>query len=62
MLQLFEKLCEEYLSNENNGVMIYMIYDNIFQIDVCAYIGKKYCNELLSMQALEVNAIQVYIT
>ena len=61
MLQLFGKLCEEYLSNENNGVLIYMIYDNVFQRDVCAYIGKKDCNDLLSMQTLGVNDIQVYM-
>ncbi|KAH9698609.1 hypothetical protein KPL71_024069 [Citrus sinensis] len=30
-------------------------------IEACAYIGKKDCNDLLSMQALGVNAIQVYM-
>ncbi|KAK9199981.1 hypothetical protein WN944_015175 [Citrus x changshan-huyou] len=58
MLQLFEKLCEKYLPDENDGVLTYMIDDNVFQRHACAYIGKKDCNELLSMEALGVNFIQ----
>ena len=61
MLQLFEKLCEKYLPDENDGVLTYMIDDNVFQRHACAYIGKKDCNELLSMEALGVNVIQVYM-
>ena len=47
------------MPDENDGVLTYMIDDNVFQRHACAYIGKKDCNELLSMQALGVNAIQV---
>lgn len=61
MLQLFGKLCDKYLPDENDGVLTYMINDNVFQRDASAYIGKKDCNELLSMQALGVNVIQVYM-
>ena len=61
MLQLFGKLCEKYLPDENDGVLTYMIDDNVFQRHACAYIGKKDCNELLSMEALGVNVIQVYM-
>ena len=55
------KLCEKYQPDENDGVLTYMIDDNVFQKHDCAYIGKKDCNELLSMQALGVNAIQIYM-
>ncbi|KAH9779331.1 TTF-type domain-containing protein [Citrus sinensis] len=58
MLQLFGKLCEKYLPDENDGVLTYMIDDNVFQRHACAYIEKKDCNELLSMQSLGVNTIQ----
>ena len=51
MLQLFGKLCEKHLPDENDGVITYMIDDNVFQRHAYAYIGKKDCNELLSMQA-----------
>ena len=61
MLQLFGKLCEKYLPGENDGVLTYLIDDNVFQTEACAYIGMKDCNDLLSMQALGVNAIQVYM-
>ncbi|KAH9724410.1 hypothetical protein KPL70_007473 [Citrus sinensis] len=52
---------KKYLPDENDGVLTYMIDDNVFQRHASAYIGKKDCNELLSMQALEVNVIQVYM-
>lgn len=61
ILQLFGKLCEKYMPSENDGVLTYLIDDNVFQTEACAYIGKKDCNDLLSMQALGVNAIQVYM-
>ena len=51
----------KYLLGENDSVLTYIIDDNVFQRDVCAYIGKKDCNDLLSMQMLGVNAIQVYM-
>ena len=31
MLQLFGKLCEKYLPGENDGVLTYLIDDNVFQ-------------------------------
>lgn len=60
MLQLFGRLCDMYLPP--SGWIPYLIDDDVFQLQgIVAHVGKMECDVMLTMQAIGVNAIEVYI-
>ena len=60
LLQLFGKMCEATIANQE--WIPYLMNDGVFQMEMIrAYIRRCDCNAVLSIHAIGINAIEVYI-